>query len=362
MADYFFMTRKNILRSAVLLLVLTCGALAFLHWRSRDPLILRGEMLGHIPGDASTVLFLDLKSFRGTPFLAQLYDWAPHSAMDEDYKQFVRETGFNYERDLDRVALLTIPRSPNSFFVAIADGRFDRKKIEAYAAHSGKQVMRDGRKIFSLRLGDGTRPSYFTFLSNSRIAWSDDPSQGGLLQQFSHSATPAEWAERFTRLAGTPLFALMHQDDASLNALARQAPGGMRSPQLAALLGKLQWISIGGKPDGTILRVVAEGECNSEAVIRQLNEFLGGVVILAQAGLNEPKTRKQLDPQLHDALMDLLQSADVQKLDRGTSKSIRVVFDVTPKLLETARALPGAAQPAQTPGGARDRKNSGNSN
>ncbi len=88
-------------------------------------------------------------------------------------------------------------------------------------------------------------------------------------------------------------------------------------------------------------------------MIRQLNEFLGGVVILAQAGLNEPKTRKQLDPQLHDALMDLLQSADVQKLDRGTSKSIRVVFDVTPKLLQTARALPGTAQPAQTPPAAR---------
>ena len=174
-------------------------------------------------------------------------------------------------------------------------------------------------------------------MRDDRIAWTDDPSYAAILLQRTVAASPEEWREHFRRLAGTPLFVVLRQDSGSPSPLAEQAPGGFQSPQLAALLGQLQWISIAGKPDGNLLRVVVDGECLSEQTIKQLNDFLKGVVVLAQMGLSDAKTRKQLDPQLREGYLELLQSADIEKMDRGSSKSVRVVFDVTPKLLEAAR-------------------------
>lgn len=118
----------------------------------------------------------------------------------------------------------------------------------------------------------------------------------------------------------------------------------MRSPQLAALLAQLEWISISGKPDGDLLRVGMEGDCLAESTEHQLKEVLSGLVVLAQMGLNDPKTRKQLDPGLREGYLELLQSADIQQVDRGTSKTVRVVFDVTPKLLEHAQSAAGVAR------------------
>jgi hypothetical protein len=72
--------------------------------------------------------------------------------------------------------------------------------------------------------------------------------------------------------------------------------------------------------------------------------------MLAQAGLSGPQTRQQLDPRIRDAYLELIKGADVSRLDRGETKSVRLVFDVTPKLLEAATiALPVAPAPAAPP-------------
>jgi len=91
--------------------------------------------------------------------------------------------------------------------------------------------------------------------------------------------------------------------------------------------------------------VVAAGECLNETMIRQLNDMLGARLILAQAGLDDPKARKQLAPKLRDAYLTLLKTAQVEKLDRGNSKSVRLIFEITPELLESAHASSGADPP-----------------
>jgi len=67
---------------------------------------------------------------------------------------------------------------------------------------------------------------------------------------------------------------------------------------------------------------------------------MNGVVILAEGGLNDSKTRQQLDPALRKAYLELLKSADVSKIDRGDTKSVRLVFEITPGFLEAARKAP----------------------
>jgi hypothetical protein len=334
----------------VVLCVFAGAAFAYFHWSGEDAVGAREEMLSRLPGDPTAVIFVDAAQLRTSPFLEQLFSWAPQVAPDADYTQFVQATGFHYEKDLERAAIAVMRQGNNAVtYVAIADGKFDRKKIEAYAASSGRKETVSGRAIFALNVGGRGKTSFFTFLRDDRIAWTDDPSYAAILLQRTAAISPEEWREHFRRLAGTPLFVVLRQDSGSPSPLAEQAPGGFQSPQLAALLGQLQWISIAGKPDGNLLRVVVDGESLSEQTIKQLNDFLKGVVVLAQMGLSEAKTRKQLDPQLREGYLELLQSADIEKMDRGSSKSVRVVFEVTPKLLEAARgagARPGTGKEA----------------
>jgi hypothetical protein len=79
-----------------------------------------------------------------------------------------------------------------------------------------------------------------------------------------------------------------------------------------------------------------------ESTARQLADVLNGVVILAEGGLNDAKARQQLDPAMREAYLELLKSADVSKLDRGDTKSVRLVFEITPGFLEAARKTPPA--------------------
>src|SRR5271165_2855748 len=331
------------------LLVLTAVVVpAWLYFRSggRDGFTARESLLAHLPADSSSVLYLDLQELRASPFLAQILAWAPHPPPEDEYTKFVQATGFDYERDLDRVGVSFSGTAENPKRMAVAEGHFDRKKIEAYSARFGTLKTANGKTIYAVTLNSPPRTAYFSFLRDDQVALCNDASC--FFQGSEISMNADQWREHFLRLAGTPVFAVLRQDSQLLSALSQQAPGGLRSPQLATMLGQLQWVSIGAKPEGEELRVVADGECSNETTIRQLNDMLGGLLLLAQAGLDDPKARKQLDPKVREAYLGLLKSAELQKLDRGTSKSVRLIFEVTPQLLETAHSVATADPPAKS--------------
>jgi hypothetical protein len=344
-------------------IVLLLGAIAFFtydRW-SRDNSSARETSLASLPASASVVVYADFSALRQSPFAAEFYAWAPRPQIDADYAQFLRDTGFDYERDLDRVSIAAIKHAPDTILFAVADGRFDRKKITAYASQSGTHETRSGREIFSVPISAPTSPTptaqataaaalprkiSFTFLRKDRIALTDSADLVALLSQPLTGQDAKDWRDRFERLAGSPVFAVIRQDAAAGSALASRAPGGWQSPQLATLLDQLQWITIAGKPDQDRLRIITEGECGLDAPARQLADFLNGVLLLAQAGLNGPQVRGQLDPQAREAYLELLKSADISRLNRGETKSVRLVFDITPKFLKAARSASPAAVPA----------------
>jgi hypothetical protein len=307
----------------------------------------RDELLALLPSDASAVIFLDLDELRRAPFIARLYSWAPKPQSDADYTQFLKDTGFDYERDLDRLAIAT-KRGKDSIFFAIAEGKFDHAKLSAYALKFGALAKNGGREIYTVPVGGTSKKISFAFLKDDRMMLTDGADISVFLNEDNRKKDEAEWRMRFERLAGSPIFAVIRQDAGAGSALAAQAPGGLRSPQLSTLLDQLQWITLAGKPDNELLRVVAEGECATDATVRQLADLLNGVVILAQAGLNDSKTRQQLDPATREAYLELLKSADVSKIDRGDTKSVRVVLEITPKFLAAARR-PAPALPDATP-------------
>jgi hypothetical protein len=315
----------------------------------------REDVLAMMPSDAVAVLYGDLRELRQTPFFAAVYAWVPRPQVDADYGQFLQETGFNYEGDLDRVSIAVLKHGPQASFFAVADGRFDTNKIAAYTLQSGTRLNLDGREIFTIPVNGDSRRVSFTFLRKGRIALTDESDLAKILAGNQRSADAADWRTRFERLAGSPLFAVIRQEAGSGSALAEQTPGGLRSPQLSALLDQLRWITLAGKPDGDRLRIVAEGECTADATAQQLSDLLNGILVLAQAGLNDPKARKQLDPVVREAYLEMVKGADLSRIDRGETKNIRLVFEVTPKFLEAARTASPITPPVPVGKAARSR-------
>jgi hypothetical protein len=326
-----------------------CLGLLDAYWRRHDAGSRRDFVLSAMPPEASAVLFADLAELRGAPFAAAFYNWIPKNQADAEYAQFLRETAFDYERDLDRVAIAVIKSEKESKVFAVAEGRFDRKKIEAYGSRSGTREMRGGREILTLPLSDSAHKISFAFLSKEQVALTDAGDLAVFLAPLPNSTDARAWRERFTREAGSPVFAVIRQEAAAGSALASRTPGGFQSPQLSGLLDQLLWITLAGKPQDNALRIVAEGECTSDQTARQLADLLNGVLVLAQAGLSSPQTRQQLNPRIRDAYLELLKGADISRFDRGETKSVRVVFDVTPKLLEAATIAVPAAPTAPLP-------------
>jgi hypothetical protein len=338
--------RKAVLAGIVVLAALGVPAWFYFHSHQRDGLGARQELLSRLPGNSTSVFYLDLAELRSSPFLGQILAWAPKQPPEEEYTKFVQATGFDYERDLDRVAVSFSGSAQSPKTMAVAEGRFDRKKIESYSGRFGTLKTANGQVIYAVPLSNPVRTAYFTFLRDDQVAICNDASC--FFQNSQTRMDSDDWNEHFLRLAGTPLFALFRQDSQLLSALSQQAPGGLQSPQLATLIGQLQWVSLGAKPEGDQMRVVVDGECTSETAIKQLNDMLGGLLILAQAGLDDPKARTKLDPQTRAAYLGLLKSAEVQKLDRGTSKSVRLIIEITPQLLQAAHATEAAnPMPAQ---------------
>ena len=338
------------------------GAALYIYQRSSPPSsFAHGDLLELMPADASAIFFADVTQLRSAPFLEQVYAWAPQPEPDEDYTKFLNETGFDYQRDLNRLAMAFQKTGQDSTFFAVAEGRFDQQKISSLALKSGTIERRGGREIFEVP-ESGARKITFVFLSKDRIALTDRPNLGQLLSAKKRDDL-ADWRTRFERLAGSPIFAVIRQEAAAGQALSSQAPGGLSSPQLSAMLDQLQWITIAGKPENDGLRVVAEGESTSEETTGQLADLLHGILSLAEAGLNDAKTRQQLNPALREAYLALLKGADVSKLDRGDTKSVRIAFEITAAFLESAKrsaaGASGAAPAKPAPGDAAHAKKGG---
>ncbi len=334
------LTQKKIV-AGVLLLAAMLGS-AWLYYRSTtgDTQSVREGILALLPADSTSVVYVDLKELRASSFLTQILAWAPRPAADEEYTKFVQTTGFDYERDLDRIAISFSGTPQNPKTVAIAEGRFDQKKMEAYSGQSGNLKTASGKTIYAVTLSNPARTAYFTFLATGRVEICNDASC--FFQPTGKNPSAEGWRDHFTRMAGTPLFGVIRQDSPWLSQLSQQGPSGWRSPQLATLLSQLQWVSVGAKPDGEDLRVVAEGESSNETTIRELNDMLSGLLILAQAGLDDPKASKKLDPKLREAYESLLKTAEVQKQARGSSQSVRLILEITPQMLDSARGTMAA--------------------
>src|SRR6267143_2070034 len=134
------MKKRTWIGLAAIVVVLGAAVVfGYLQWSVRNGSA-REEALALMPTDAIAILFADFGELRQARFIAKLYAWATKPQADADYAQFLKETGFDFERDLERITIAVEKRGQDPTLFAILDGKFDRQKISAYALKDGSAV------------------------------------------------------------------------------------------------------------------------------------------------------------------------------------------------------------------------------
>src|SRR5216684_3202032 len=136
------------------------------------------ELISEVPAGAPTLIYADLAAIRASTFYQQRPDRGPIAIPDHDYADFVQSTGFDFEKDLDRVVIASWPaglsqgpdKQDQKKTVMVAEGRFDRKKIRDYALRKGKLDHQEGREVFLFPTDNQPGWNSITFLDDHRVA------------------------------------------------------------------------------------------------------------------------------------------------------------------------------------------------
>ncbi len=302
------------------------------------------ELLRYAPADAKALVYLDVAALRGSAFAADLAALGPAQKPDPEYLEFVKATGFDYSRDLDRVLFVVREVSPAQVGLALAEGRFDQAKIEAYAARSGKLARANGTDIYEIPQAASGEAIALAFFGTNRIVFAQGPAARArldtFLQRVRQTTMDAEMHTRLLRVAGSPIFVTGQVDQLAAAAAAR----GLRSDQLNNLMGSMRWATLGIRPEGELLRVAADGECTTAENAHQLAGTLDGLQMLAQSVLNDPNTRAKLEPQVAALLDAALRDLRVSQDGSRVRLTLELTHDQLRDLLRTQPAAPSTGR------------------
>jgi hypothetical protein len=337
-------TKRALIAVVVLGCLVGAGASYYIH-RLRRPMPgpsvgIAPDILSQLPADAPGLAYIDvaaLRKLQGSPLAAVLGLANPNPAEDRDYADFVRNTGFDYTRDLDKVGIAFWPASylaPSreadaNRIVAIADGRFDEQKIKAYALRTGRVTMRGAQSAYEV---PGNPPVAFEFFSATRIILASGKGAANLLGNSNSTPRDPAMQARITRVAAAPIFAVARTDNLPASAYANFR----NSPQLGQIARSIQSLTLAGQPAGEIFFIVLEGECDSTTNAVEIATFLDGFRVLGSMALMDPRTRGQMTKEQAVFLTSVLREVKVTH-DR---RFVRLMLDVTPAMLAPVTPRP----------------------
>jgi hypothetical protein len=305
------------------------------------------EILHLLPANAPAIMYIDLAALRntpGSPLAGILGSDIKARQADRDYADFVRDTGFDYQRDLDRAGIAFWPvlgKQPSDTagrgqMLIVAEGRFDEQKIGAYALRTGKAISQGNHSLYEV---PGNPATAFEFLSPTRILLASGQESVNLLNDkaeapFGSEADPAaEQAQResLSRVGGAPLFAIVRT-----TGLPESVYDNFRgSPQIGSLLHGLQSIALSGIPQGDHVQVVLDGECDSMKTAIQIATLLEFSRAGASMFLSNAKSQTQLGMHQTEVLRGMLNQVKVSNDDRW----VRLSLDLTPQTLGQESSL-----------------------
>jgi hypothetical protein len=352
--------KRALIVIVVVLLCLIGAGVAYYFWQARPlPPIVSNipgvpaagpppDILSQLPADAPVVAYLDaanLRALQNSPLAAALGLASPGPQAARDYANFVRDTGFDYTRDLDHAAIAVWPASfgtPDNVLgedhvLAIADGRFDQQKIKTYALRTGKEIPYGSQLVYEV---PGNPPVSLTFLSPTRLALAGGRNATDLLARVNPNASSASsrgpaMQSRIQRVAGAPIFAVARTDRLPQSIYAPLHS----SPQLEQIARSVQAITLAGQPDRNNLRITIDAECDAMKNAVQLAFLLETGKMAGSMALSDPRTRRQLTKEQFTFVEALINRATINH----QNKVVRTTLEITPDMLSTAPVPP---QPA----------------
>jgi hypothetical protein len=328
-------------RSTFFLLIVLLVVTGILYYLWREPVEpapgAPPSLVALLPADASYILYADASVLRGSPFVQDMIKLAPAPQEDREYQDFVRQTGFDYTRDLDRVALAVLPRERGEAVLAVAEGRFDRGKIGAYALRAGTRVASE-RETYLITAGQPPRKTLLAFLSENRLALTEPG-----LEIVDHSPAPAATLtplqERIARVSASEIFAVIRVTKPGKDLL----PRGWVSSEIEDTLSSIRWITLAARPGNDRMTLVLEAECETPGSARKLSWGLDGLRLLLRMSLSDPKSRQKMDPAVAALLDTIARDARVTSADRY----VRLNFALTQEFLAAAKQKQKTPAPAK---------------
>jgi hypothetical protein len=334
--------KRALIVLAILLLILTGVAIYYIHGHGSSPVIVTGpgappELLSLLPSDAPVVVYGDVAALKNSPAFGKgSILLTPGVAEEPQYKDFVRDTGFEYTRDLDRFVIAAWPDknrssregSPSVPLIALADGRFDRQKIDAYAKRIGSITKNGEAEVYETPSAVPGEKISFTFLAPGRIAIAQGMGLDAILHPSKATSPDPDASARIARVSGAEFFAVARTDD-----LPKEIGiPGVQSGQLNRLLKSIRTITLSGHPEANSFVLAAEADCDSLPNAFQLATLLDTLRWLGRAALADPKTRAQMHPSDAALLDSLLRVATVSH----ESHSVRLRLELTPAILQSS--------------------------
>jgi len=285
------------------------------------------DLLALAPADSTMIVYADLAALRRAPLVERLISMAPPVNLDRDYTEFVRGTGFAFERDLDR--LMLVSRSgPTGQTLAFAEGRFDRQKIGQYALRSGRLENHNGHPLYILPSATPGKNISITFLKGDRIALSDGGNPLTMLPDVpteSPGAFEPALRERLSRVGGSPFFAVAKlPQPGAVGSAPTEAAANLSTP-----FQYVRWISLAARPDDEQVILSAEGECDGAENAQKVATALEFLRSLLSGGLSDPKARGRMPAETAVAASRLLQAAKIS----NDADRVRLLLAVTPDMV-----------------------------
>jgi hypothetical protein len=282
--------------AAVLAAVAGTAAMGYLYARRNNSAHASSlpDLLTQIPAGAPTLIYVDLAALRQSGFYQHRRAFSPGVVPDNDYKDFVQATGFDFEKDLDRVVIAAWPESvpgEHKKSVAVAEGRFDRQKIRDYVQRGGKIEQQEGRDVLLFQGGKSSEWNSLTFLNDQTVMFVQGPSIAPALGARLSAASGDPIRERVTHVAGSDIFLITRTPSIPDNF----GTGVLQSAPVANLIRSVQWLTLAARPEGDNLLVSLEGECATNTDARQLQSALETLRLIAQAGLGKQGSQTQTE-------------------------------------------------------------------
>jgi hypothetical protein len=116
-------------------ILIACGAVAALYYYRKVNTETPGRMISILPRKDASVFYVNVGAIRDSGLLSDVS--GPRVTEEPEYRDFLAQTNFDYQRDLDRLAGAT---TGDETYLLIA-GRFDWKKLSQYTRSHGGQCL-----------------------------------------------------------------------------------------------------------------------------------------------------------------------------------------------------------------------------